>query len=118
MRPAAVGDIAQALRCDRSNVSRLLDRAAARGLLRRHGDAEDERVTLVELTPEGETLARRFLAALEAQTAALRDRWSAQRQRLAVGLLNELSDALDASKQPPRRRKWAGVAGHGSTSTD
>src|SRR5713226_3858453 len=60
MRPAAVGDLARTLRCDRSNVSRLIDRAGARGLLTRRGDEEDGRVTVVELTPEGEGLARRF----------------------------------------------------------
>ena len=105
MQPAAVGDLARALRCDRSNVSRLLDRAAARGLVTRRGDDEDGRVTVVELTPEGETLARRFLAGLESQTSALKGRWSGQRRRLAIGLMNELSDTLNASKQPLRRRK-------------
>ncbi len=105
MKPAAVGDLAQTLRCDRSNVSRLLDRAAARGLVRRHSDDEDGRVTVVELTPEGETVARRFLAALDGQTADLRGRWSGQRRRLAVEVLNELSNTLDASTQSPPRRK-------------
>jgi len=105
LRPAAIGDLARTLRCDRSNVSRLLDRAAARGLVRRHGDEEDGRVTVVQLPPEGETLARRFLVALEAQTAALRERCSGQRQQLAVGLLNEVSDTLEAAKQPSQRRK-------------
>jgi DNA-binding MarR family transcriptional regulator len=105
MQPAAVGDLAQTLRCDRSNVSRLIDRAAARGLLTRQGDDEDGRVTVVELTPKGQGLARRFLAALESQTDVLNNRWSGQRRQLAVGLLNELSDTLEAPKQPPQRRK-------------
>jgi len=106
MQPAAVGDLARTLRCDRSNASRLIDRAAARGLLVRRGDEQDGRVTLVELTPRGESLARRFLAALGSQTEALKSRWSGPRRQLAVGVLNELSDTLDASKQlPPRRRR-------------
>lgn len=95
MRPTAVGDLARALRCDRSNVSRLVDRASARGLVVRHADDEDGRVTRVQLTPAGEQLARRFLLRLEAQTEALRARWPATRQRTAVELLNEISDALD-----------------------
>jgi DNA-binding MarR family transcriptional regulator len=105
MQPATVGDLARTLRCDRSNVSRLLDRAAARGLLTRRDDQEDGRITVVELTPKGESVALSFLKALESQTDALKSRWSGQRRQLAVGLLNELSDALDASKQPARRRK-------------
>lgn len=111
MQPAAVGELAQTLRCDRSNVSRLIDRASARGYLTRRADEEDGRVSVVELTPKSKDLARRFLAGLESQTDALKNRWSGQRRQLAVGLLNELSDALDASKQPLRQRKRQRFAG-------
>ncbi len=72
MAPAAVGELAQALRCDRSNVSHLVDRAAARGLVNRRIGDEDGRVTVVTLTAEGERLAQRFIAELEAQTRPLR----------------------------------------------
>jgi DNA-binding MarR family transcriptional regulator len=102
MRPAAVGDLAHALRCDRSNVSRLVDRASTRGLVKRRAGQQDGRVTLVELTAEGERLARRFIAALEAQTQTLRAEWPASREQTAVELLNEIADALDApAEQPP-----------------
>jgi DNA-binding MarR family transcriptional regulator len=97
MRPIAVGELALALRWDRSNVSRLVDRASARGLLVRQADDEDGRVTLVQLTPEGERLARTFLARLEARTEGLRAAWPAARQRTAVKLLDEISEALDDS---------------------
>lgn len=105
MRPAAVGDIADRLRCDRSNVTRLVDRAYARGLVgRREGD-DDGRVRVVELTREGERLAKDFIAALESKTAVLRARWPNERQQLAARVLDEISDALDASRTPPQRRK-------------
>jgi DNA-binding MarR family transcriptional regulator len=105
MSPAAVGRLAETLRCDRSNVSRLVDRASAHGHLRRRDGEDDARVTVIELTTEGERLARRFLSALESQTAMLRGGWPAQRERLIVELLNEISDALDAGRQPPRTRR-------------
>jgi len=94
--PTPVGDLAATLRCDRSNVTRLADRAESRGLLTRRTGDEDARVTMIEVTPEGERLARRFLAALESQTASLRAHWPAQRERLTVKLLAELADALEA----------------------
>ena len=97
MSPGAVGDLAQVLRCDRSNVTRLVDRAAARGLVKRRPGDDDGRVTVVELTAEGERLARRFLAALEAHTQTLVAGWSPARARAAVRLLNEIADALDAA---------------------
>jgi DNA-binding MarR family transcriptional regulator len=106
LRPAAVGDLAHVLRCDRSNVSRLADRAARRGLVKRGENKADGRVTIVELTAEGERLARRFIAALEAQTQALRAGWPNTREQTAVELLNQIADALDAAaEQPPQPRR-------------
>src|SRR5215216_2537240 len=102
MAPAAVSDLARTLRCDRSNVSHLVERAAARGLVnRRTGDA-DGRVTVVELTAEGERLAQRFIAELEAQTRPLCARWPDERRQLAVELVNELSDTLDTAASQAR----------------
>jgi DNA-binding MarR family transcriptional regulator len=105
LRPGSVGDIAQQLHCDRSNVSRLVDRAHARGLVARREGEDDARVRVIELTPKGERLAREFIAALESQTERLRAQWSNQREELATGLLLEISEALDAMRQPPRRPK-------------
>ncbi|MGH3736156.1 MAG: MarR family winged helix-turn-helix transcriptional regulator [Micromonosporaceae bacterium] len=99
MRPAAVGDLAAALRCDRSNVTRLVDRAAAHDLVRRRQGA-DRRVSMIELSPKGEQLARRFIAALEAQTAELRASWSNRRKRQATELLDEISAALLPASAP------------------
>lgn len=104
LRPTSIGDLAEALRCDRSNVSRLVDRASARGLLRRTSGEADGRVTMVELTPEGQHLATRFLAVLAAQTETLRASWPERRRHAAVELLEEISDALDASRRPPAER--------------
>lgn len=97
MRPAAVGDLAVALRCDRSNVTRLVDRAAAHDLVRRH-PGDDRRVSMIELTPKGERLAQTFITALEEQTAALRATWSSGRKEQAVEILDDISNALDASR--------------------
>jgi DNA-binding MarR family transcriptional regulator len=113
MAPAAVGDLARALRWDRSNVSHLVDRAAARGLVDRRGDDGDGRVTVVALTEEGERLARRFIAELEVQTAQLRARWPAERERLAVELLNEISDTLDDAATQARAARGRGRAAAG-----
>jgi DNA-binding MarR family transcriptional regulator len=113
MAPAAVGDLARALRCDRSNVSHLVDRAAARGLVDRRGGDGDGRVTVVALTAEGERLARRFIAELEAQTAPLRARWPAERQQLAVELLNEIAGTLDDAARQARAARGSGRAAAG-----
>jgi DNA-binding MarR family transcriptional regulator len=97
MRPAAIGELADVLRCDRSNVSRLVDRAARRGLLHRHGEKTDGRVTVIELTGEGQRLAERFIKTLESRLQPLLAGWSGKRQRAAIETLTVLADALDGT---------------------
>lgn len=105
MRPSAIGAIAGQLRCDRSNVSRLVDRAYARGLVGRQEDDDDARLRVIALSPEGERLARSFLDALELQTKDLRAQWSSDQQDMAVAILGEIAEALDALRPPSQRRK-------------
>jgi DNA-binding MarR family transcriptional regulator len=110
MRPSAVGDLARVLRCDRSNVSRLVDRASSRGLLERRAGELDARVSMVLLTEEGDALARRFIATLEGQLDDLLGQWSPQRQRSAVKQMNEIADALDAPRAA-HTQGWTQPAG-------
>lgn len=98
MEPRTMTELAADLRCERSNVSHHFERAAARGLLRR-ARSDDARETIVELTPEGQRLARRFLGILEDETAELRRTWPGPRERDAARLLDEISDALDSGAQ-------------------
>ena len=107
MRPSAVGEIAQVLRCDRSNVSRLVDRAAKRGLVRRREGEEDARVSVIELSPTGERMARKFIEALESQLAGLLAEWPEQREQTTVAALNEIADALDSARPGEAKRSRA-----------
>src|SRR3954447_20206820 len=62
--PVPMGSLAQALHCDSSNVTGIVDRLETRGLARREVEEADRRVKLLVLTPKGERtrqeLARRF----------------------------------------------------------
>ena len=100
MRPTAIGDLAEVLRCDRSNVSRLVDRAASRGLVRRRGEQADGRVTIIELTADGQRLAERFITTLESRRQPLVTGWSSKRQHAAIETITTLADALE---QPTAR---------------
>lgn len=51
-----LSQICQQMLADNSNLTRLVDRLEARGLVRRAADPRDRRVTLVQLTPAGKTL--------------------------------------------------------------
>jgi DNA-binding MarR family transcriptional regulator len=95
MQPTAVGRLAQTLRCDRTNVTHHVDRAVERGWVERRSDERDRRSSLIALTPDGEQLARRFIATLEGQLASLLDGWSDRRQSEAAALLHQIADELD-----------------------
>jgi DNA-binding MarR family transcriptional regulator len=109
MAPIPVGGLARTLRCDRTNVTHLVARAAKQGWLERHRDARDRRSMLIALTPEGARLAERFIATLENQLRALLASWSPQRQQTAINLITEIATALDhydaqpPEEQPPSR---------------
>lgn len=51
-----LSQICQQMVADNSNLTRLVDRLEARGLVRRAADPHDRRVTLVQLTSEGKAL--------------------------------------------------------------
>src|ERR1043166_1078537 len=52
-RPQPLGRLALRLSCVRSNMTQLVDRMEADGLVRRVSDATDRRVVLAEMTPLG-----------------------------------------------------------------
>jgi DNA-binding MarR family transcriptional regulator len=58
--PRPMGELAEAMRCDPSNVTGIVDRLEGRGLIRRRMDEHDRRVRRLEVTPTGRTLRRRF----------------------------------------------------------
>ena len=52
-RPVAMRHLARALSCDASNVTGIVDRLEARGLIERRGAPRDRRVKMLVLTDEG-----------------------------------------------------------------
>lgn len=51
--PCPMGDVADRLRCDASNVTGIIDRLQERGLVERREDPSDRRRRLLVITPEG-----------------------------------------------------------------
>src|SRR3977135_873498 len=60
-RPIPMGRLAEALACDASNVTGLVDRLESRGLVRRQPSAGDRRVKVLELTSTGTQLRAQLL---------------------------------------------------------
>lgn len=68
--PLALSDLAARLSCVRSNITQLIDRLEADGLVRRVNDPDDRRSIRAELTPIGITRHREGAAQLQAVLAS------------------------------------------------
>jgi MarR family transcriptional regulator, organic hydroperoxide resistance regulator len=62
--PIAMSALAERLFCDASNVTGLVDRLEARGLVERRSDASDRRVKALTLTPAGVALRDQVMAVM------------------------------------------------------
>src|SRR5712671_6693310 len=88
-RPVPMGQLAETLACDASNVTGLVDRLESRGLVRRRPSAEDRRVKVLDLTPAGSRLRTLLLDRMTTPPATLR-RLSVREQRALVRILTRL----------------------------
>ena len=93
-RKAGLGEIAEVLHCDRSNVSRLLDRVTHRGLAHRAPDSRDGRVSVLQLSPDGQAVVTSFETDLAARLGHLIADWPARKRQAAAGTLTALIDAI------------------------
>ena len=90
-QPIAMGKLAEALACDASNVTGLVDRLESRGLIRRQASASDRRIKVLELTPAGVRLRSTLLERMTNSPGRL-SRLSANEQRALVKILKHLLD--------------------------
>jgi DNA-binding MarR family transcriptional regulator len=89
--PMPMRDLACHLGCDRSYITALADRLAARGLLERV-PGEDRRIKLLALTGEGQSLRDQISAAAVEQSMVLRRLTDDQRATLTPLLETLLGD--------------------------
>jgi DNA-binding MarR family transcriptional regulator len=90
-RPLPMWRLAETLSCDASNVTGLVDRLEARGLVERQASSEDRRVKVLQLTTAGSRLRSSLLRRMTAQSHPL-SRLSVQQQRALVKILKSLVD--------------------------
>jgi DNA-binding MarR family transcriptional regulator len=92
---AGLGELATVMRCDRSNVSRLTERVASRGLVARHGIERDRRVKVVRLSDEGQRVVDAFTERLESRLQAVVAELPEGDRDQAARMLSTLTDALN-----------------------
>ena len=88
-QPVPMSRLAEALSCDASNVTGLVDRLEARGLLERRPAPSDRRVKVLALTPTGTRLRDEMLRHMTGEPLPLSSLAPAERRAL-VKLLERL----------------------------
>ena len=91
-QPMAMGRLADALSCDASNVTGLVDRLESRGLVERRPSPSDRRVKVLDLTAAGSQLRAQLLERMSGRQHPL-SRLSVADQRALVRILEKLIDA-------------------------
>jgi DNA-binding MarR family transcriptional regulator len=84
-----MGRLAETLSCDASNVTGLVDRLEARGLVHRRPSSEDRRVKVLQLTPRGARIRAELLREMTRGSLPLA-RLSVDEQRALVRILESL----------------------------
>ncbi len=90
-RPTPMNELAEALACDASNVTGLVDRLEARGFVERHAAPADRRVRTLVLTRDGIAARRRVTERMSEPPEAIM-RLSARDQRALRDVLRRAAD--------------------------
>ncbi|MFI7002075.1 MarR family winged helix-turn-helix transcriptional regulator [Nocardia sp. NPDC050175] len=95
--PRAMRELAEALSCDASNITLLIDRLEQRGLVERHTDQADRRVKKVVATPAGTALAQQVRDGMHGVHAAL-ETLTPTRRRTLQSILEQLNSHMITSQ--------------------
>jgi DNA-binding MarR family transcriptional regulator len=95
-QPVQMNRLADALSCDASNVTGLVDRLESRGLVQRRPSATDRRVKVLHLTDTGSRLRGQLLRRVTGRPLPL-SRLSPDEQRALVRILEKLMGEPRAS---------------------
>src|SRR5262249_19057881 len=86
--PVPMRDLAQALACDNSNVTGIVDRLEMRGLVERRAPPHHRRIKMLVVTPAGAELRRRVKERMEEPPEPLK-RLTAEEQTLLRDLMRK-----------------------------
>ena len=90
-----IGSLAEALQCHGSNITGMVDRLEARGLVARRPGRSDRRVKNVELTDEGRALRGEVVAIARRPPHVLLERLDSEQLRALQDLLAAVCDGLE-----------------------
>jgi DNA-binding MarR family transcriptional regulator len=99
--PRNMSELAQALFCDNSNVTGIVDRLEERGLVRREAAEGDRRVKLLVLTEEGEWMRQQITKRMAEPPPAIASLSEKDQRALRDILRRALEDLPDSTPDVP-----------------
>jgi DNA-binding MarR family transcriptional regulator len=102
-RPIAMSSVADALVCDASNVTGIVDKLESRGLLARQGAESDRRIKMLVVTEKGRQLRDQLWARTMEPPQAVTDLPDETKRKLAEALRAVLDERLAESPGPRQR---------------
>lgn len=101
-----MGRLAERLDVSLSSASGIADRMVERGLVERLRDANDRRVVLLCLSPEGRRLVREFHSVRRAQMRRLLNRLDGEQQQRLLHTVRDIRDVVASSTaRTPRSQR-------------
>jgi len=89
-RPVPMNELANGLYCDASNVTGLVDKLEARGLIERQPDPSDRRVKMIAVTPDGAEFRTKVIERASEPPPSFSN-LTAREQRLLRDLLRKIA---------------------------
>jgi DNA-binding MarR family transcriptional regulator len=102
LEPLPMRRIARTLRCEPSNVTGIVDRLEARGLVERRPDPTDRRVKVAATTPQGTRTAKQLRDSLDFAREPLAELSHAERTMLRDLLGRMLGEQSHSEARPAR----------------
>jgi MarR family transcriptional regulator, organic hydroperoxide resistance regulator len=102
-KPVPMNSLADMLVCDASNITGIVDKLEARGLIERQASPDDRRVKMLTVTARGAELRRRFIARSSEPPAAIAGLALPDLRRLGE-ILTRLVSRYGATHKPRSQR--------------
>jgi DNA-binding MarR family transcriptional regulator len=109
-RPLPMSTLADALACDASNITGIVDKLESRGLIARRGADHDRRVKMLCVTERGRSLRDRLVKRLLEPPAALAALPLELKSRLTATLRKVIAELSDPAAVEDQRRRSLRVA--------
>ena len=100
-----IAEMSDEIHISKSAVSQMLGVMERKGHIKRETDPTDRRKVLVQLTPEGRTIAEKMIGYADNAFSEMITRFGEQNTEQFISLINKLADVIDDMRREKRMRE-------------